>query len=303
LLLILGTAGCTEVEDTIVTDIGNTRVYAADSDVSPQSLTVGEAPTWMQVAQWTIEPVGALIDSDFWSGVAEFPLDLTIGETCAASHTIASLPFTNGRCNLGVVIDTSTVANPIPVMMELRVTMQVRRAEPVILPVLGDYDADGVLNDSDNCALVPNPGQEDTDVDGIGDACSAQNPLTGGNLVDNDADGVPDAFDNCLWVPNPAQTDRGITVGSATIPSGIGVACPEQIADVYYQGSRQIIAMVGPVDLAQPRGQVTLMTVDFEDEASLDCNWAAGTCDLLVDPDDLPFCVTTSLTQAALGCN
>ena len=39
-----------------------------------------------------------------------------------------------------------------------------------------DLDGDGVLNSSDNCRDVPNPSQEDTNGDGVGDACTLPTP-------------------------------------------------------------------------------------------------------------------------------
>ncbi len=61
-----------------------------------------------------------------------------------------------------------------------------------------DLDDDGVADSSDNCPAVANPGQEDADGDGVGDACE---PL------DSDADGVADLTDNCPNVANPGQED------------------------------------------------------------------------------------------------
>ncbi len=91
----------------------------------------------------------------------------------------------------------------------------------------GDADGDGVVDALDNCPLISNPAQTNTDGDSMGDDCDA----------DDDGDGVADASDNCPLVANPAQTNTdGDALGDACDPDddndGIldGVdACPQGV--------------------------------------------------------------------------
>ncbi|MCH1580749.1 MAG: thrombospondin type 3 repeat-containing protein [Luminiphilus sp.] len=70
-----------------------------------------------------------------------------------------------------------------------------------------DRDNDGVLDSSDNCPVISNADQLDTDGDGLGDVCDD----------DRDNDGISDTSDNCPLVSNPNQSD--------SLDNGVGDAC------------------------------------------------------------------------------
>ncbi|GEM_PF-2517920 len=57
-----------------------------------------------------------------------------------------------------------------------------------------DTDSDGVPDASDNCPIIPNPGQTDTDSDNTGDLCDAF-PEDPNETKDTDGDGMGDNFE------------------------------------------------------------------------------------------------------------
>ena len=112
----------------------------------------------------------------------------------------------------------------------------------------GDGDGDGVKDSGDNCPLISNASQLDTDGDDIGDACDD----------DRDGDGLTNNDDNCPLISNASQLDTdGDDIGDACDDDSDGDGLtnePVQVTALPHPGLFGLIAMLMIFGLRRMRG-------------------------------------------------
>jgi len=290
LAILLAAAACTTFTNDLLQEVGTTVLLMTDTDLRPQSTTDPDGT--IQVVEW--ELTQADLDLGDGSPVA----DMLFADACRYTDTVFVSPTSQGRCSGGLVIGTNEDA-PISATLTLTFTMTVRRAKHDLLTPWDDEDTDEVRNEIDLCPYVRNPDQEDENSDGLGDACSVRDPVSGTLLPDTDGDGWPDFIDNCIWEPNQDQADT-MGVGADGIADGIGDRCEEQSADVALHDSTEIVLVLTPFELTQLQRQITYLTVDFRSQNSLRNCWDGSPCELTEDA--IRFCVNTSFPNAVGGC-
>jgi hypothetical protein len=311
---LIWTGGCDPTDD-IITSTGTLRVSVVDRDLTSQfeAFTDPSNPPGWQVMAWEIQSADLaipVVDPGTFSYVLTTTLPCIHRQLAPRTVLPLDCGLVPGFFGEGVGYSMDP-AVPLEVSMVLEIErMDIRRADrPLLLPNL-DHDGDLVINDEDNCVLIPNPDQVDSNGDGFGDACSLPNFNGDLTIPDRDGDTIPDdgdgsgrlgdnpcrdgitenCDDNCLWIPNTDQEDETpegaiplLGEGEASPPDGIGDAC-ESWAPIGPMPLRLEL----PVIVVSIEGSAqNSVSADFNNQTAVSCDPGFTSC--FLDPGAVLF--------------
>ena len=249
-IALAGFPSCTTVDDMIPTT-GTLRLQLRHGGLVPRSVD----PSGFQVIVWSIDSATADIQGfgcyDFLHGSPCGGTGLVLADNVSTTATV-HLTFSR---------------------------IEVRRFVEPDLPPEDDHDGDGLINRSDNCPLISNPGQQDANGDGVGDACSVEDTTTHiPTYPDADGDGALDAFDNCPLVANPPSQPGAAQADSYRGADLIGDAC-ERFTDVDLPDGSVELALPAdpqrPITFTLKDRVITFLVVDFRDAILCDVSFTS----------------------------
>jgi Ca2+-binding RTX toxin-like protein len=232
------TIGATSSGDAAVAldDSWATAYNAVDSD------TPAVAHLWRSVAAPTVTPSNLVLQASTPASyvTVEYDVDLAAGETKLLMY-VAALRADDTAAQ---AFASDMAADPTPLFEGMSEADLADVLNWDVANVNSDPDGDGIGRLTDNCRLVANPSQLNTDGDTQGDACD----------LDDDGDGVLDVSDSCPTTAGtgadgcPVSTTTGGGGGGTGGGGTVAVACPAGSSagvTCFRSGDRDGLVIVG----------------------------------------------------------
>lgn len=231
-----------------------------------------------QITIWTVDEISIHDLTDF-----NGKFDFLLASPCTYQlNALAPLALASACKTSGLSLKPGTASQGI---VRIRISdLELRAAARPDLNPTADPDGDGIPNSSDNCPIIYNPDQKNSneadEIIKVGDACSILDASGKPTIADQDLDGIKDTADNCVYYANPL-------VGDETTPpdqnrDGIGDAC-ERIAPVILPAAGLTIEC--SVTFKPVASKVTTFRMDFGRTGVLTCDQGFTGCSL--DPSAL----------------